>query len=297
MAQEPTFFILKSLLHLPASEADLLLGRIVKNFKAPWTGSAPKNVSNLTEGFLEGHNKDFKLEKQTSKNVSLKMRLQGLLGINLIGSLDSCLDLEGKKIMFKLLRDPDLVFDKLKKESEVQRRVPGWIKIFGPPACLVTGLLMYEDTLLTATQSEKSEASLEGEIPTAQLATGTPLAVSNIKAEAEMNHGNSGYFQGHSSDRKIFALGLQVVTTGLIHRERLRLKDEAPQMPNERQLAGETDGADEASEDDDSGPELVGSKKEQQRRKAEMDIAGQMETLPVSPDEWDELYDSYTGNN
>lgn len=98
MAQGPTFFILKSLLPLPASEADLLLGRIVKNFEAPWTVSAPKDVSKLTEGFPEGGNKDFKLEKQTSKNVSLKMRLQGLLGINLIGSLDSRLDLEGKKL-------------------------------------------------------------------------------------------------------------------------------------------------------------------------------------------------------
>ncbi|KAL8629334.1 hypothetical protein Q9189_004946 [Teloschistes chrysophthalmus] len=203
MAQGPTFFILKSLLPLPASEADLLLGRIVKNFEAPWTVSAPKDVSKLTEGFPEGGNKDFKLEKQTSKNVSLKMRLQGLLGINLI------------------------------------------------------------DTIVTASQSEASEASLEGDIPIAQLATGTPLAV---------------------------------VTTGLIHRERLRLKDKAPQMPNERQLAGETDSADEASDDDDSGHEIVGSKKEQQRRNAEMDIAKQMETLPINPNEWDELYDSFTDN-
>lgn len=67
-------------------------------------------------------------------------------------------------------------------------------------------------------------------------------------------------------------------------------------MPNERQLAGETDSADEASDDDDSGHEIVGSKKEQQRRNAEMDIAKQMETLPINPNEWDELYDSFTDN-
>lgn len=61
---------------------------------------------------------------------------------------------------------------------------------------------------MTASQSEASEASLEGDIPIAQLATGTPLAVSNIKAEAGMKSGNADSFQGYSYDRTIFALGL-----------------------------------------------------------------------------------------
>ncbi|KAI4190235.1 MAG: hypothetical protein L6R41_000905 [Letrouitia leprolyta] len=290
MAEDPTFFTLKSFLHLPASEADRLIGRIVKNFREPWAGSAPKDVSKIIEGYIEGYNRDFKLEKQTAKGLSLKMRLQGLLGINLVGTFDSRLDLEGKKIMFKLIRDPDLMFDRLKADPEVQRRVPSWIKVFGPPVCLITGLLMYEDTIVSSEQVDDHDASLEGKVPVTQLASGVPIPVGNVKIEGGISHVDRDFFQGYGEDRKIFALQLKLVTTGFIHNERLRLKDRAPKIPDGRQLAGGTDDVDEESDEDSSGPESVGSKKQQLRRKAEMEIMNQIKTLPIGADDWDTIY-------
>ena len=298
MAQEPTFFQLKALLPLPESEAENLLGRIVKNFKAPWVGSVPRKTSAILEGCVKGSTHDFKLEKQTSNEMSLTARLRAVFGVNLIASTESQFDLNGKKIFFQLIREQDIVFERLKRDAEVIARVPPWIKFRGPPVCLITGLLMYEDATIGSSQKQATEVSGQGTVPVGQAVGavhGVPVTSSqssgDIAIQGKAQRQNADIFQGRGEGRKIFALEVKQVTTGFLHREDLRLKDEVPNMPKDKQLSGDVDDL-SGSDSDDSGPDMVGTKRELEKKSKNLEVMNDLTLVSVDATGWGRLYSS-----
>ena len=297
MADDPTFFTLKTFLHLPATEAHDLLGCIVQNFKQPWAASAPTDASSIVEGCLDGQSRDFKLGKDTTEKVSLTARLKGLLGINLVGTLDEHFDLDGKKIEYRLLKQQDLVFERLKANAEVQKRVPKWIKFRGPPVCLVTGILMYEDAMIDSSQNKGSEISGEVTVPLGQAASTSqglvaPLAGTSgdLELKAGQQRSTTDKFLGHGDGRKIFALEVKRVTTGVFHREELRFSNKHPDMPRNRQLGGSRQDS-SSSESEDSGPDSWGTKRAQQREATDKETVRDLELVSVNAADWEGIVD------
>jgi len=249
MKGDPDFVILKYSAWLDASKfEDKILGAIVRQFLKPTNAYVPESPLQYNdEELVEGSLTDFVLDNTSSADQSASLSLQSVAGFSFNGNTTDSVHLSGKLIRYKRLQQHDQFWAKLKDDANVSSRVPGWISIFNTwPVCLVVGVMVCDDVevSLEGKQTLESEGHVEIPIGTITLAAGIP----NPLGEAGQPQGNlsinksvATIFKAKSGQSKIFALELRKVTTELLRRKELVLKDNGPDVGDGRLLGDDED--------------------------------------------------------
>ena len=126
------------------------------------------------------------------------------------------------------------------------------------PTCLVVGIMICEDVEMSMDAANARELKAQGAISVGEILLPSggvdPLGTDvNPKLEATSSQHTATLFKANIGESSIFAVELKKVMTGVIHRKLLRLKDEGPNVGDNR-LAGmdsDEDSDEKASVDED----------------------------------------------
>lgn len=325
MAGDPTFFILPAHLHIKASESDTLLNTITKNFRSPFENYVPTDEPNAADPRTEKakrkgaqkyyRDKDirdnsfdaFKYMNTSSDKASIWAVLKGLAGVRFRASKDSFYDLNGKTIEYRILSNHETIFENLKDDPEVQRRVPAWIEereklaklLTGRrpvPVCWITGIFIAHSA--HGKQSTSVESSTSGTItfPAAEIA-GSPAGGPNPELGGEVESKQKKEFEAHGRDGNIFALELKVLKLTKVKQEdggsktRIVNTERNPTIETGRQL-GPEDEEESGDESDDSGPDAIPRKGGYRRETTTSEGRGRESQTAGTP----EVEESVTGH-
>jgi hypothetical protein len=253
MSGDPVFLILKSTSWLPADEWETLLGAVVKNFWSPTNNSTPPNPLQYNAGqkFVEKKFNNFVLTINDGAGSAAEVKLKNIGGIKWAGHTDEDFDLSGKHIYYTKLRQHEDFWKKLKEDEDFKTKVPAWLgsrwklksKI---PVCLITGIFFCQDVVIATTEEEERDLEMDAGAPlgsvlaSAAASHGISLpsdGTGNVEVRASSDKHHRKYFKAEDKDASIFALELKTLKSSLFN-EDIRLMDETPKAPKNRQLGG-----------------------------------------------------------
>lgn len=248
MKGDPEFVILKPSAWLPAPDfEDKILGAIVKSFLKPTNAYVPVSPPPLEYNkypLVTGSFSDFLVSSDALTTQSGSLSLRSLAGFNFHGSTEAGVNLQGKFIRYKRLQQQDEFWERLKEDESVNKRVPKWVKLFSTwPACLVTGIMICEDVEVSFEGKQAVEREGRVELPVGTIAlaaTGAPLPAGhggNIQAGLQGGSNVATVFKAKNGQSSIFALELRKVTTEVLRRKELQLKEGGPKVDAGRFLA------------------------------------------------------------
>jgi hypothetical protein len=257
MAKDPEFLILKYPIGwLPEDQWTEILGTAVKDPWSPTNGFVPDNALFYNKiKLLENEFEDFILSKEYLVGGTSELRVKGLGNLYRSKKDGQQLDLNGKVIYIKRLRRHDDFWKEITTNNEEFReRVTEWLAEKSwrgrpkYPVCLVVGLLMCQDVVVTASDEEARQRELRGEVPVgtiveaAAASQGIPLqtgGAGNVAATVSGNVVRRTYFEATGSGKKVFALELKLISS---KKGKLILSNEAPK--SDRTLGNDDDEAD-----------------------------------------------------
>jgi hypothetical protein len=239
---------------------DTILGAIIKEPLSPTTNYVPeKPAAYISHGLQDGFATDFVLEGTGSKSQGVAGSLTSIGQFSVSGSRKDSVHLSGKLIRWKRIQQLDQFWAKLKDDADVKRTMKDWISMWNTwPVCVVVGIMIGEDVDVEMDAEKIQERRTQGEIPVHEMliASGgvNPLGKkANPKLEATSSKQTATFFRAKMGESSIFAVELRIVTTGLIHRKLLQLKQHGPNVDDNR-LAGadsDEDSEEEAPVDED----------------------------------------------
>ncbi|KAK7705225.1 hypothetical protein SLS64_008061 [Diaporthe eres] len=228
---------------------DQILGSVVKNYLDPVCGDhlpdSPLRYND--EAFDEKSFNDFDLANSVSSDSEAGVSVTSIMGVSLKGKTVDKTHLQGKLVHIKRLQKTQQFFNKLKEDSEFQRRVPGWMRMLSlrKPVCLVVGIMVCEDVELSYEGSKVKDREGQLEIPVKEvLLGGTDAAlgkVGNPEFVAVRRHEAATEFKGKQETRTICALELKRVTTRVLSRKKAPVLDERDLNPGGGRWLGDED--------------------------------------------------------
>ena len=253
MSGDPVFLILKSTAWLPADEWETLLGAVVKNFWSPTDASTPSNPLKYNERrkFVEKGFNNFVLTINEGSGPAAEIRLKSIAGIKWAGHADDDFNLSGKHIYYTKLRQHQDFWNKLKEDDEFKTKVPTWLgsrwKLKSKvPVFVITGIFFCQDVVIATTEEEERELEADVGAPLGTILAGAAAGqgillptdgTGDFKATVSSNRHSKRYFKTEDKDASIFALELKIVKSSFF-KEEIRLSDERPDAPKNRQLGG-----------------------------------------------------------
>jgi hypothetical protein len=254
MKGDTEFVILRYSAWLETAEFESrILGSIVRYPLKPTNEYLPDsplqyNTSNLVEGSLT----DFVLANENAASHEASAALQSVAGFAFKGNTKDSVRLAGKLIRYKRLQQHGRFWAQLKADKSVREEVPGWISVFNTwPPCLVVGIMMAEDVELDFSGAETRERQGKIELPLATIAlaaAGAPASAlgeskgGNLQAEAGAGREVARVFKAKVERSSIFALELRIITTALLRRQELAMKEGGPKVDPGR-VAGHDEGS------------------------------------------------------
>ncbi|KUJ07744.1 uncharacterized protein LY89DRAFT_691475 [Mollisia scopiformis] len=269
MHGDPEFFFLKPVAWMDAKKwENKMLGAFLKEYPSPTNGyvaeSGPENKSLFEQydsfGTEDGQFNDFVLDAHASAKKGVSATLKSLANVSFDGETTHAHSLEGKYLRFRRLTQLDVFFDKAKKDVEVSKRVPNWIKSgLKIPVCVVVGIMICEDVEVVWEEGAKKAVEAKGEIPIATIARaaagippipGAADDTGNLGAQYTNQREEGKVFRAKTGEMKIFALQLRNVTRGrmlkLFQRNELHMGDDSTSADQGRKF-----GVDEKTPLDD----------------------------------------------
>ncbi|KAL6408086.1 hypothetical protein AUP68_08459 [Ilyonectria robusta] len=252
MKGDPEFVILKYSAWLETAKFESrILGSIIRYPLRPTFEYLPDsplqyNTCELVEGSLI----DFVLTNTNAASHDASAALHSVAGFDFKGNTKDSVRLAGKLIRYKRLQQHGRFWTQLKADRAIRDEVPGWISLFNTwPPCLVVGVMMAEDVELDFSGAATREYKGQIELPLATIAlaaAGAPAGltggsiVGNAQAGAGASRELATVFKAKTEQSNIFALELRIVTTALLRRQELALKEDGPTVDPGR-LAGDDD--------------------------------------------------------
>ncbi|MCJ1333888.1 hypothetical protein MMC10_010594 [Thelotrema lepadinum] len=253
MAKDPVFLILKPTIGwLPESEWREILGAAVKNPWSPTNDYKPKNPWAYNRNpLVEDSYNDFILRKDVLSSPSFEAEVKGLGKLRWVKSVGHQIDLSGKKVYIKRIKQHGELWRELTTRSEdFQDEVPEWVNEkrwlrTKYQVCLVVGLLMCQDVVVAASDEERKDREAKGEMPLGTIAEcaaasqGVLLSsggVGNVSAKASSATINRTYFEAKGHGKRVFALEVKIISS---KKGKLTLTDDAPD--SNRQLGLDDD--------------------------------------------------------
>jgi hypothetical protein len=268
MEKDPEFLILKPTVGwLPEKEWKKILGAAVKNHWSPTNDSVPENpLVHNKHDLVEAKFEDFVLRKEAVTSSSFELEVKNLGKLKWAKGVGKQLDLQGKVIHVKRLRQHDQFWKSLSsKDEESMQTVADWVKEkrrgrAKNQVCLVVGLLICEDVVVAESDEEVRELEARGVEPLgtiieyAAASQGVPVSTSgtgNVTAQASRTSVSRTYFKAAGIEKSIFALELRIITS---KKGESKLTDNTPKASSNRKL-----GEDDVEPEDvllrDIGPE------------------------------------------
>jgi hypothetical protein len=268
MEKDPEFLILKPTVGwLPEKEWKKVLGSVVKNHWSPTTDSVPKNpLIHNKYPLIETKFEDFVLYKESVTNSLFELEVKNLGKLKWGKGAENHLDLQGKVIYVKRLRQHDQFWKNLSsKDEDSMQTVADWVKEkhwrkAKNQVCLVVGLLLCEDVIVTQSEEEVRALEVQGVEPLgtiieyAAASQGVPISTGgtgNVTAQASRTSVNRTYFKAAGKEKSIFALELKIIT---LKKGEMKLGDNKVKASSNRKL-GTEDVTDEEVVPRDIGPQ------------------------------------------
>ncbi|KAH6697365.1 hypothetical protein F5X68DRAFT_226744 [Plectosphaerella plurivora] len=261
MKGDPEFVILKHTAWLPAPEwEDRILGSVIRHPLKPSNDLVPDTplVYN-TQPFHEGQFSDFVLSNSKSQGHSVSPELTNLAGISFQGNTDAAVHLSGRHLRYRRLTQHSKYWAKLLSDKDVASTVPGWISPWNDwPPCLVVGIMIATAVEVDTSGSKSRERGGNLQLPLATIAlgaAGVPLPpgllpeIADPSIEASRTKTTARVFKATVPDERIFALELRIVTTKLLRRKELKLKEGGPAFDEGSIHDGRADSSDEEEEE------------------------------------------------
>lgn len=254
MSQDPVFLILKPTVGwLAEKEWTELLGAAVPNPWQPTNAYAPKAVSRyIREPLVELEFDGVTIQNERRSGRTFEAEMKDIGKIRGGASVGHELDLTGKKIYLKRLRQHPAFWKKLTTESDdFQTLVPEWVneKRFGRrkhQVCLIVGLLLCQDVEIDYSETAERGHEFGASVPigTAVELTAASHGVPNPTNGAgdtsiTFSRTTAGRtrFGARNTAKSIFALQLLIIS---YKKDKLVLTDKTPAL--NRQLgAGDDD--------------------------------------------------------
>jgi hypothetical protein len=269
MPADPTVFLLKSYLYLPAQSADSLLGRIVENYHSPNDNFAPQDPLQYNMyDIIPMEYQRFSLGASQKNKAWASILAEHIGHTRWVGEGDSRISLEGKRIWSKRLQQHDEFFDAVKEDPKVIARVPSWVSRLNSHVCMIVGVFLCEDVAVSEGNHQTSTISGEAQIPigtaaSTSVGTPAPLTVGNVKISAGREVEEHKNFQASGNGQFLFGLELKLVKKkSWINSKELKLTNKAPNVIPGRKLGpeeGDTELWEEVdAEEGDIDAKLVG---------------------------------------
>ncbi|KAI0439347.1 hypothetical protein F4803DRAFT_531395 [Xylaria telfairii] len=259
MKGDPNFVMLKYSAWLDTAKFEnKILGAIVRYPFKPSNEYLPEsplryNIADLVEGSFT----DFLHHNTGTKFHNASTTLESLIGFKWYGSKEESVRMTGKLLRYKRLQQQAQFWSQLKTDKAVIDAVPGWISLLNTwPPCLVVGIMMAEDVELDFTGASERQHQGEVEAPLATIAlaaTGIPLGplgdlgVGNPQMAVGSGSRVATVFGSSAARSNIVALELRIVTTALLRRRELALKEGGPKVDSGRLAGGDEDSESEGA--------------------------------------------------
>lgn len=255
---DPEFVILKKTAWLAAAEYEnKILGCITRQPLRPTVDFLPYsplqyNDYPLEEGTLE----NFSISNSNKRSREVSTSLQSLTSFAFKGSTEDAVHLTSRRVRYRRLTQHSQFWERLRTDADVTRIVPGWISLLNTwPPCLVVGIMIAADADLEVTGAASRGLSASLGLPLAAAALGgIPIGVGDPQVGFGVGARAGRVFQASVPDERIFALELRIVTTPMLRKRELVLKEGGPKFRPGR-LAGNDDGG-SSSEDEDVLPDI-----------------------------------------
>ena len=231
-AKDPEFLVLKpGVGWLPESELQDVLGAVVKNPLSPLADSYPKVPEKyMGRKPMEDEYDGFILGKEQLSSSNFEVEVRGLGKLRWAKSSGQNIDLSGKKILIRRMRRHDEYWRKMTAEDrDFQAYVPSWLRKRHLMkrrniVCLVVGVLMCQDVLVSASEDQSRELIAGGEVPLGTIVEDTAAAhgafmptggAGDVSTGASSTLVKHVYFQARGERSRIFALELKAVSPKL----------------------------------------------------------------------------------
>jgi hypothetical protein len=263
MKGDPEFVILKHTAWLPTPQYETeILGSIVRYPLKPSNDYVPPSpLQYNTLPFHEGTLENFLFTNTATKSHDVSLALKSVASFAFKGNTEDAVHLAGKLVRYRRLTQHSQFWRKLRANGKVVEEVPGWISLLNTwPPCLVVGIMTASavDLDFSGATSRERNGTLEFPLTTVALAAaGVPLPpglapeTGDPKVGAGTAERVARVFRATVPDEAIFALELRIVTTAMLRKRELALKEDGPKFEPGR-LAGDGEGS--SSEDEGEPP-------------------------------------------
>jgi len=253
MDKDPEYLLLKRVVGwLPEDDWETILGAVVKNPWSPTDNSTPDNPLRYKDPrtkLIETKFEDFVLRKDAVRSNSFELEVKHLGKLRWAKSDGNNLDMQGKIIYVKRLRQQEQFWERLSsKDQKAMEKVTAWLKektvlqSSRNVVCLVVGLLICADVIVAETDEEARALVAGGAAALGTvvdiIAASQGILVStggtgNTSAQATKKTVNKTYFEATGKEKYIFALELKIIKLKGGHPS---LTDNKPKAPSGRQL-------------------------------------------------------------
>ena len=249
---DPVYFLLKGPSLPPASEADAILGRIVRNYAQPLSDYAPDDASVFNARPINTTPlSNVARIVNASKNSALEGKIMAFA--KAVGESDKDVQssLLSSEIHAKELQKQGDVFQALLSNEEIRQKMVKWTHPGSNPVYMVVGLLIWQDARLMHNLSKKQGHDIGTTLPVGAAGSAAIAAYTgeNLPSEAmgDLSLKKRGETKlsaeqsAESKENQIFAIQCRIVRRrrrNIFMRSAPALEDFGPRVEGERSYAG-----------------------------------------------------------
>ncbi|SCO76813.1 uncharacterized protein FRV6_01025 [Fusarium oxysporum] len=222
MAEDPYYYILKGPDYPLGTEANPMLGRIVRYYGNPFAAFAPDDTSAFTNGNIRQSKLDnFEAAVQSTQSSSLKLRLSKIFNTSAASNATTKLDLSGKILQVRRLQQCEDIFaEMLQNDTSLKPRLKTWLSAGGRPAFMIVGLILWRDAYVDSATHQDSTANVQAEVEinAALHASGilSPIDPGSIAVNGDKENSQDRKLKGESKGWHVFALEYRCVRRPLL---------------------------------------------------------------------------------
>ncbi|MCJ1314377.1 hypothetical protein MMC25_008059 [Agyrium rufum] len=267
MAQGPQFYLLKSFAFLPASDADSLLGYIVRSYtspggdKRPQTGDLPRYLQKPIL-YRDTEILECKASATSVKGGEVGVGLESLVECKFGRRASDELHIdEAKRIWYRRMEQDEDRFEELMSHASIQQKLRKWARsrLRSESACMIVGLLMCDDAVVSEVRRATHSVDTKGTIPVVTIVSsvhGLPsLDVGNPSGHVSRTSSQTTTISGRHDSSKIIGIEYRWVYKSIIAKGAF-LHERGPSSSyqlssNTRQISAQDDSSEEDDDSDD----------------------------------------------
>lgn len=262
MTDDSPFYILDVRRLLPAADAHLWLGRIVRSYQHPSATYTPSDPSSYTSASInETIINDLEAAVGACHDTALKTGLTNLASTMRGSGVGNTFTFETSSMKCLRLENYPKLFDAISQLDEVRKDLRVYLQPGGKPAYMITGLLTWTDPTFFSGSQERRTGAIEGKIPAGAIASTAvsglplPIDVGDPSVARSTRDESRKRMQGSMEGSYIFAVEYKAVRRkaySLMKNFTAKLEDHGPRGKGDRIFGrGPQEEASEAKEEEE----------------------------------------------